>query len=57
MGIDDVASGCDGGAITTQGIALAAILAIGAIAVAELATSSDRSRPAPTDLARPVPVR
>jgi len=41
VGVDEVASGCDGGAITTQGIALAGLLAVGAIAAAAFA-----SRPA-----------
>jgi hypothetical protein len=43
MGVDDLASGCDGGTMTTRGIALAAILAIGSIAVAELTSRDGRS--------------
>ena len=46
MGIDEVASGCDGGAISTRGVTLALILAIGAIAVAELSSRKPDSAPA-----------
>ena len=46
VGTQEVASGCDGGAITTQGITLAAILAIGAIAVAELSSRPPDREPA-----------
>jgi hypothetical protein len=42
VGVGDVASGCDGGVASIDGLALAAILAIGAIAVAEV--SSRRAR-------------
>jgi hypothetical protein len=38
LGVGDVASGCDGGVTTVEGLALAAILAISAIAVAELSS-------------------
>jgi hypothetical protein len=56
MGIEDVASGCDGGALTTQGIALAAILAIGSIAVAGLAARDmDPFSPAAPAAATTVP--
>ena len=52
MAIDDVASGCDGGATTTQGIVLAVVLAVGAVAVAELASrpagAPTAADPAPT---------
>ena len=46
MGIDEVASGCDGGAISTRGVTLALILAIGAIAVAELSSRKPDRAPA-----------
>ncbi len=56
MGIDDVAAGCDGGTMTTRGIALAAILAIGAIAVAELSSRpAPFTEPPPDDLAPSTP--
>jgi hypothetical protein len=42
VGIGEVASGCDGGVASIDGLALAGILAIGAIAVAEV--SSRRAR-------------
>jgi len=38
LGPGDVASGCDGGVTTVEGLALAAILAIGAIAIAEFSS-------------------
>jgi hypothetical protein len=44
VGVGEVASGCAGGVTTIQGVALATILAVGAIAVAEL--SSRRTIPA-----------
>ena len=36
LGLDDLASGCDGGSFTLQGLMLAGVLAIGALAVAGL---------------------
>ncbi len=39
VGVDEVASGCDGGALTIQGAALAAALGIGAMGLAALATT------------------
>jgi len=45
LAIDDVASGCDGGSRTLEGIALATVLSIGAVAVAAMS-----SRPTPTAL-------
>lgn len=55
LGLDpaDVASGCDGGSLTVQGAALAAVFGIGAIAVAALASAPLRkSRLRPSDLPR-----
>lgn len=56
MGIDDVASGCDGGALSTRGVVLASILAIGAIVIAELSSRtagpSPGSAPARSTIAR-----
>ena len=47
MGLGEVAQGCDGGVVSPAGVALAAILAIGAIAVAELSArpASERAQP------------
>jgi stage V sporulation protein SpoVS len=39
VGPSDVGSGCDGGALTIQGVALAAVLGIGAVSVALLASA------------------
>ncbi len=43
LGPTDVAAGCDGGTVTTQGVALAALFWIGAVAVAEFASSTSRA--------------
>jgi hypothetical protein len=44
----DLASGCDGGDLTVQGVGLAAVLGIGAVAIAALAsTGSSTSETAP----------
>jgi hypothetical protein len=40
LGPTEVAAGCDGGAVTLQGIALAAIFWIGAVAIAAFASST-----------------
>jgi phosphotransferase system glucose/maltose/N-acetylglucosamine-specific IIC component len=45
LGPGDLASGCDGGSFTLQGVGLAAVLGIGAAAMAVLAaTDSPRTR-------------
>ena len=46
LGPTDVAAGCGGGAVTTQGVALAALFWIGAVAVAAFASSAS---PAPDE--------
>jgi len=38
LGPGDVASGCDGGVVSAEGLAMSAILAIGAIAIAEFSS-------------------
>ena len=43
LGPTDVAAGCNGGAVTAEGVALAAVLWIGAIAVAAFASSAPRA--------------
>ena len=40
LGLDDIASGCDGGTFTLQGLMLAGVLAIGAVAMAVLSGGS-----------------
>ena len=47
LGLGDVASGCDGGVPSVEGLALAAILAIGAIAIAELSSRRDQRSSTP----------
>jgi hypothetical protein len=47
VGLGDIASGCDGGTFTIQGLMLAGVLMIGALAMAGLGSSS-------TDTARPL---
>jgi hypothetical protein len=49
LGLDpaDVASGCDGGSLTAQGAALAAVFGIGAVAVAALASTTPPAPMAP----------
>jgi hypothetical protein len=42
LGLDDLASGCDGGSFTLQGLMLAGVLAIGALAMAGLSRGSSR---------------
>ena len=46
LGPTDVAAGCDGGTVTTQGVALAAVFWIGAVAIAAFASSAS---PAPDE--------
>jgi len=46
LGPTDVAAGCNGGAVTTQGVALAAVLWIGVVVVAAFASSTP---PAPNE--------
>lgn len=41
LGLDDLASGCDGGAFTLQGLMLAGVLAIGALAIAGVSSGSN----------------
>ena len=45
LGLDDLASGCDGGTFTLQGLMLAGVLAIGALAMAVLGGGSHDTRP------------
>jgi hypothetical protein len=40
LGPSDLSSGCDGGTVTVQGVALAAVFWIGAVAVAAMASSA-----------------
>ena len=46
LGPTEVGGGCDGGTVTTQGVALAAVFWIGAVAVAAFASSAS---PAPDE--------
>ena len=46
LGPTEVGAGCDGGTVTDQGVALAAVLWIGAVTVAAFASSTP---PAPNE--------
>jgi hypothetical protein len=49
VGVNDVASGCDGGTFTLQGLMIGGVLAIGALALAALGAGGTRHDPEPPE--------